>query len=385
MRTQVRLGRLCLSLVTVGLLCALAAAGASAVTVKEAWMPAPAAPGTPTSFNLKGSHLKRNLDLNRVGIVKVYASSKAKNVMVIEPGTSGGGAYFVPLAKNLAERLPGWQIWAVERRENLLEDQSELNKAKAGEATIEETFNYYLGYLTNPAVKHHMELIPETDVSFAREWGMNVAVEDLHTVIERAKHLGGKVVLAGHSLGGTVVTAYATWDFAGKPGADGLSGLVFDDGGSSPSSISRATAEEDLSNLSKKSPWLAFGGIGAPYLGLFSSLGAQGTIEAPEAASVAESFPLLPSDLKAKNEHGETIPATNEAEFGYGVNVGTSPASLVAAQVHAGTGVEEVAKEDGLHGWNGSGAISPLSGTPKCSPVQASRGPTARSGTSRNG
>jgi hypothetical protein len=337
MRSEGRLGRLCLSLGAVGLVCALAAAGASAVTVKEVWMPAPAAPGTPTSFNLKGSHLKRNLDLNQVGVVKVYASSKAKNVMVID-----------------------WQIWAVERRENLLEDQSELNKAKDGEATVEETFNYYLGYLTNPAVKHHMMLIPETDVSFAREWGMNVAVEDLHTVIERAKRRGGKVVLAGHSLGGTVVTAYATWDFAGKPGADGLSGLVFDDGGSSPSSISRATAEEDLSNLSKKSPWLAFGGIGAPYLGLFSSLGAQGTIEAPEAASVAENFALLPSDLKAKNEHGEPIPATNEAEFGYGVNVGTSPASLIAAQVHAGTGVEEVAKEDGLHGWNGSGAISPL-------------------------
>jgi pimeloyl-ACP methyl ester carboxylesterase len=189
---------------------------------------------------------------------------------------------------------------------------------------------------------------------------MNVAVEDLHTVIESAKSLGGKVVLAGHSLGGTVVTAYATWDFAGKAGADGLSGLVFDDGGSSPTPISRATAEEELTKLDNKSPWLAFGGISSPFLGLFSSLGAMSALQAPEAASLAESFPLLPSYLKPKNGKGELIPATNEAEFGYGVNVGTSPPSLVAAQVHAGAGLEETAKEDGLFGWNGTGAISPL-------------------------
>ncbi len=54
------------------------------------------------------------------------------------------------------------------------------------------------------------------------------------------------------------------------------------------------------------------------------------------------------------------IPVTNEAEFGFGVNVGTSPPSLVAAQVHAGKGLEETAKEDGLVGWDGTGAISPI-------------------------
>jgi hypothetical protein len=33
---------------------------------------------------------------------------------------------------------------------------------------------------------------------------------------------------------------------------------------------------------------------------------------------------------------------------------------LIAAQVHAGQGLEETAKEDGLVGWNGAGALSPL-------------------------
>ena len=68
-------------------------------------------------------------------------------------------------------------------------------------------------------------------------------------------------MLAGHSLGGSVVTAYATWDFGGKPGAEGLSGLVYIDGGSSPTPISAEEAENKVHTLSEKSPWLAFGGI----------------------------------------------------------------------------------------------------------------------------
>jgi pimeloyl-ACP methyl ester carboxylesterase len=356
-------GRLILAGILAALVCAAAATAASAAgtsRVSRVWMAAPPAPGTPTSFNLKGSHLHPNLNLNQVGVIKV-GSAKAKNVLVFEPGTSAGAAYIVPFAKSLVGRLGNWQVWSVERRENLLEDQTMLNRAKSGKATPQELFHYYLGWLAeSPSKGPHMNLIPPEAVGFAREWGMNVAVEDLHTVIESAKALGGKVALAGHSLGGSVVTAYATWDFGGLPGATGLSALVYDDGGSSPTPVSKEKAEAELAKLSKGSPWLAFGGIGSPFLGLFSSLGAMSVVQAPEEASLAEEFPLLPSNLKPVNGKGELIPVTNEAEFGYGVNVGTSPPTLAAAQVHAGQGLQAAAKEDGLVGWNGAGAISPL-------------------------
>lgn len=354
--------RLAGGLVVATAICAATAGGAAAAAVRvhKVWMPAPAAPGTPSSIDLRAYNLPGHLNLNQVGVIKVGRSS-ARNVLVFEPGTSAGAAYIVPFAKSLVERLPGWQVWSVERRENLLEDQSMIDRAKRGAATPAELFHYYLGYITEASSKRpHMKLIPPEAVSFAREWGMNVAVEDLHTVIESAKALGGKVVLAGHSLGGSVVTAYATWDFSGAPGADGLSGLVYDDGGGSPTPVSRATAEAELAKLDKGSPWLAFGGIGSPYLGLFSTLGAMSTVQAPEEASLAESFPLLPASLKPTNEADELIPVTNEAEFGYGVNVGSSPPSLIAAQVHAGKGLDETAEADGLYGWNGEGAISPL-------------------------
>ena len=178
-----------------------------------------------------------------MGVIKI-GNKKAKNVLVIEPGTSGGGAYFVPLAKWLNELAPEWQVWAVERRENLLEEQKVLDKFKAGQGQRPGILQVLPGLdSARPRNKHYQPVNePEAVKDGGREWGMAVAVEDLHVVIEAAKKLGGKVVLAGHSLGGSVVTAYATWDFAGKPGAEGLSGLVFIDGGSSPTPISAEEA-----------------------------------------------------------------------------------------------------------------------------------------------
>jgi pimeloyl-ACP methyl ester carboxylesterase len=320
---------------------ATTASASAAAPVIQTYMPSFAAPESPAFFD-------------QVGVIKV-GSPQARNVLVLEPGTSAGAGYFIPFAKWLTEHTEGWQVWSVERRENLLEDQSVLTAAKFGLASPQELFDYYLGYLTNPSITVHFNPVPESTVGFARKWGMNVAVEDLHRVIEAAKALGGKVVLGGHSLGGSVVTAYATWDFGGKPGADGLSGLVYDDGGSSPFPVSKERAEAELTALAKKSPWLAFGGIPAPFLGIFSALGSTLTTIAPKGESLLEKSPLLPPFLRSP-----IAPVTNEAGFGFSVNVGTSPPNLVAAQIHGGKGVETEAEADGLHGWNGEGALTPV-------------------------
>ena len=79
-------------------------------------------------------------------------------------------------------RASGWQVWAVERRENLLEDQSELNLYKDHKASTTQLFDYYLGYLKDSSITHHFNG-PNATVEFAKQWGMNVAVQDLHVVI----------------------------------------------------------------------------------------------------------------------------------------------------------------------------------------------------------
>ena len=74
---------------------------------------------------------------------------------------------------------------------------------------------------------------------------------------------------------------------------------------------------------------------------------------------IRDSFPYLPGILKPKGPKGELVTATNEATFGYGVNVGSSPPNLAAAQVHAGAGLKESGPGEPWV-WDGTGAITPI-------------------------
>jgi hypothetical protein len=328
-----------------GLLVAAAAdpsrASAAGPTLGVTYMRGYAAPGTPPAFD-------------KVGVIKV-GSPRAKNVLVLEPGTSAAAAYFVPLARWVVARQPGWQVWAVQRRETLLDDESVLNLAKRGKTTAAQVYDYYLGYLKDPSVVHHIKPVPDASVGFAKQWGMNVAVQDLRVVIAAAKRLGGKVVLGGHSLGGSVVTAYATWDFGGRAGADDLAGLVYIDGGSEPAaSAQQATAALASLDAPSASPWLSFGGIPAPYAGIFSATGSLAALLYPNQPSLGQSSGLLPADLVPP------VRVTNLGQYGYALNVATSPASLLAAQGHLGTGLTTRPGRTGLYGWNPAGALTPI-------------------------
>ena len=63
----------------------LAAAAPASAKLGVTWMKGYAAPGTPAKYN-------------KVGVIKV-GSRHARNVLVLEPGTSAGAGYFVPLAQ----------------------------------------------------------------------------------------------------------------------------------------------------------------------------------------------------------------------------------------------------------------------------------------------
>jgi pimeloyl-ACP methyl ester carboxylesterase len=313
--------------------------GSAGAALRVDWMPGFRAPGTPARYN-------------RVGVLKV-GPARAKNVLVLEPGTSAGSAYFVPLARWIVAKQKDWQVWSVERRENLLEDQSVLDQAKDGKASAKRLFGYYLGYLSDKSIEPHFNFIPDRSVEFAKGWGMNVAVQDLHRVIAAAHTLGGRVVLGGHSLGGGVVTAYASWNFGGHPGADGLSGLVYIDGGSFKSETASA-AKAALRQLDAPTatPWLAFGGIAAPLAGLLEATGSVAALIDPNGPSQGQASGLLtPFHLTP------AVPVTTLAQYGYALNVGTSPADLAAAQAHLGRGL---AASGTPRGWNGSGALIPI-------------------------
>lgn len=270
----------------------------------------------------------------------------AKKVLVLMPGTSAGATNFRPMATAMLARLPGWQIWSVDRRENGLKDESVLRRARTGQVTGQQLFDYYLGWLGNPTPPaSHFRPVPDASVPYARDWGMKVAVEDLHRVIALARRGGRRVVLGGHSLGGTITTAYATWDFGGRAGARDLAGLVYIDGGSLGAATPE-TVQAQLADIAAKSPFSDLTGLGLPWsAGLFNALGSTLVLTEPDAASPLQAWPLLPAYLKPP------VRATNRAVYGYAVDTETGPKSLALVQMHLG----RLAASGDPRGWTDGG------------------------------
>jgi hypothetical protein len=271
---------------------------------------------------------------DKVKVLKQGPAS-AKNVLVLAPGTSAGGPYFAPLGQALVERLPGWQVWSVERRENLLEDHSMLDRAKRGQADSKTVFDYYLGWIGG-GVANHFQPVGTDDAAFVRRWGMRVAVEDLRRVVRSARRGGGKVVLGGHSLGGNITVAYASWDFGGRAGARDLDGLVLIDGGSGPGTAQRPTptparARRSLADLEKASPFLDLSGSGLPWtMGALNALGSTAALKDPSSPSIGQTWPLLPAPLNPP------VRVNHRAQYGFALDTQTGPESLALVQMHLG-------------------------------------------------
>ena len=200
-------------------------------------------------------------------------------------------------------------------------------------------------------------IIPDpAPFSFAKGWGMNVAVQDLHRVIAAARRLGGQVVLGGHSLGGSVVAAYATWNFGGHPGARDLAGLVFIDGSSfrTETAAQARTALNDL-NAPKATPWLTFGSIPSPFAGLFVMTGSEGALIDPEQ-------PVHGPGVLAPAGWVEAVCPGHEPRAVRICAQRNRPRELAqqglaASQAHLGRGI---AAAGPVHGWDGTGALTPI-------------------------
>jgi len=282
----------------------------------------PSAPGTP-----------RRYDQVRV---RRYGPASARAVLVLVPGTFGGAGDFHVLGPALVRRVPGLQVWAQMRREGALHDTTMLEHARAGRATVSAAFDYYLGWLANAAVRPHYQPLDASRFGFVKGWGLKVALDDLHAVVQRARAGGRRtVVLGGHSLGASVAGIYPAWDFGGRPGVRDLAGIVEVDGGAGGEREGAATtaaqARELLARLDRSGPFSDLLGLGLPWIaGAFGELSALSAFKEPTAPSVAATFPLLPPAFRAP------FSVTNRAQLGYAFDAATSPPGLALIQVRSG-------------------------------------------------
>jgi len=304
---------------------AAAAPAARAAAPRILTIRAPHAPGTPARYD-------------RVQ-VRAYGPALAGTVLLLVPGTLGGAADFHVLAPALVRRVPGLQVWALMRREGALHDTRVLERARAGEVTVEQAFDYYLGWLAKPSVTDHYRPLTAADHAYVGGWGLKVAIDDLHAVVRQARRAPRaarprRVILGGHSLGGTVAGIYAAWEFGGRAGARDLAGIVEIDGGAgglrAGAPTTAADARAALAGIAGR-PFADLLGLGLPWIaGAFGELSALAAHVAPAAPSIGQAFPLLPPAFRAP------FPVTNRAQLGYAFDARTSPPGLALIQVRSG-------------------------------------------------
>ena len=265
--------------------------------------------------------------------VTKFGPRNADRVLVLVPGTIAGAGNFTLIARELVERVSDLQVWALDRRSQALEDTSMFEDALAGRASADEAFDYYLGWLLDPSLQPHYQPLDEAQFGFVREWGLEVAIRDLHQVVANANKRGREVVLGGHSLGASTAVAYAAWDFGRRPGYRDVDGLALIDGGllGTFNGSNRIEAEQDLAELEQGSPFTDLLGIGLPWTaGVFVEAGGVYAKLDPTGPSAVQQFPLLPPQFNPGFD------VTNRALLGYALDSETSPPERSLIHARAG-------------------------------------------------
>jgi hypothetical protein len=286
-------------------LLALALAGPAAAVDRYVPMKVPAGPG-PAQYD-------------RV-FVQQLGPKGAGRVLVLVPGTNGGAGGIVPVARDIVRRVPGLQVWIVDRRQQAFEDTSVFATGDPQRAQ-----DYYLGF--------RYRRVAGADARFVADWGLKLQLADLRSVVRRAGWGGRQVLLGGHSAGASTAVAYAAWDFAGRPGFRDLDGLVLIDGGllGSFRSANLSRARSELADIRSGNVFLDLLGTGLPEInGIFAQVGALWASKRPDEPSVLQDYAPLPSALKPG------VRVTNEAQFGYAFDASTSPEALALIHIRAG-------------------------------------------------
>jgi pimeloyl-ACP methyl ester carboxylesterase len=149
--------------------------------------------------------------------------SRADAVLVIIPGFLGGAGSFDQVARDTvrdaAERGEDVEFWALDRRSNCLEDDRGV-RAAARAKNPELGYDYYWH---GKAVrgKRFAGWVTPQQAEWLNRVGLAQTMRDWYAVLRAGipnRHVRTrKVICGGHSMGGPLTAAFASWDFDNDP------------------------------------------------------------------------------------------------------------------------------------------------------------------------
>jgi hypothetical protein len=230
-------GRVCR---TALVFCALAAPTASAAPAPGTTVEEPIVSAAPDAQQVRASYVRVYDPLPEssgahpeacdwIGYVRFRSakgprrSQDADAIIVIIPGFLGGAGSFDQVARNTvrtaAERGRPVEYWSLDRRANCLEDHHGVHAAaRARNASV--AYDYYWNGREVEG-RRFEGFKTATDAGFLGEFGLERTTLDWNTIMQRGiprqRQRARKVICGGHSLGGPLTAAYASWDFDGNP------------------------------------------------------------------------------------------------------------------------------------------------------------------------
>jgi hypothetical protein len=150
-------------------------------------------------------------------------ATRADAILTLMPGIFAGASSMDPVARHTIRRAAKLgrrvEVWTLERRSNCLEDHRGVRAAaESGDPRV--SFGYYFDGREVDG-KRFAGFADDEDAAFLRDVGLAQTIKDWHTIITREvpsqRTRKRKLFCGGHSLGGPLTAALASWDFDGDP------------------------------------------------------------------------------------------------------------------------------------------------------------------------
>jgi pimeloyl-ACP methyl ester carboxylesterase len=154
-------------------------------------------------------------------------------MLVMLPGVLEGANGFEYLGRQMVYMAKiqdglNLEVWAVERRNNRLEDLSAANHVeaalKAGDINVDEATQILIDYYYNGEELNGRTFdgwYKDADLPFLSEFGLELDTQDVFAVIQAMvpdlETRKQKVFVGGHSMGGMMTSMFAGWDLDGDP------------------------------------------------------------------------------------------------------------------------------------------------------------------------